>query len=221
MKNAKTILDSDKKGGIGDKFRSKRFLFLEQCLDNINGPIRILDVGGAEYFWENRDFHLRENIHITLLNLNKTEVKYHNFESIIGNATDLSEYLDNSFDLVFSNSVIEHLYTWENQQKMARECQRVGKYYFVQTPNKYFFLEPHYLLPFFQFIPKKIGFWILTRTKLSRGYQWTSQNAEQYLDEIRLLDRREIKFLFPQSKIYTEKFIGLKKSFTAHNFVTN
>tara|TARA_R110000823_G_scaffold284631_1_gene402759 strand:+ start:65007 stop:65174 length:168 start_codon:yes stop_codon:yes gene_type:complete len=54
MKNAKTILDSDKQGGIGNKFRSKRFLFLEQCLINIDRPIRVLGVGEAEYFWKNR-----------------------------------------------------------------------------------------------------------------------------------------------------------------------
>lgn len=218
MKKPKIILDSYTKGGIGDRFRSKRFRFLVQCLCKIDGPIRILDVGGIEYFWENRDFHLNDNIHITLLNLNKAEVKYSNFESVIGNATDLSDYPDNSFDLVFSNSVIEHLYTWENQQKMALECQRVGKFYFVQTPNKYFFMEPHYLLPFFQFLPKKIGFWILTKAKISRGYKWTNENAQQYLDEIRLLDQSELKTLFKKSTLYKEKFMGLNNSFTAHNF---
>ena len=53
------------------------------------------------------------------------------------------------YDIVHSNSVIEHLYNFENQKKMASEIIRVGQKYIVQTPNKYFFLEPHYLASFF------------------------------------------------------------------------
>ncbi|MBC8844888.1 class I SAM-dependent methyltransferase, partial [Escherichia coli] len=71
-------------------------------------------------------------------------------------ATDLSEIDDQQFDIVFSNSVIEHLYTWENQEKMAKEVLRVGKYHFIQTPNYWFPIEPHWVFPFFQFLPKSI-----------------------------------------------------------------
>ena len=75
----------------------------------------------------------------------------------------------------------------ENQVKMANEIMRVGKKYFVQTPNKYFFIEPHYLLPFFNFCPDKIKYFILTKTKLSRLRKWDHDFAKQYIEEIRLL----------------------------------
>ena len=83
-------------------------------------------------------------------------VKHQNFKSIKGDATNLSNFKDNQFDIVFSNSLIEHLYTYENMKLMANETMRVGKKFFVQTPNKYFPIEPHYFFPFFQFMPYKM-----------------------------------------------------------------
>ncbi|MFK9353834.1 methyltransferase domain-containing protein, partial [Escherichia coli] len=87
-------------------------------------PLTILDIGGTVAFWEAMNFN-QSGITITLLNLEKEEVTNPQFQSITGNATDLSGINDQQFDIVFSNSVIEHLYTWENQEKMAKEVLRV------------------------------------------------------------------------------------------------
>ena len=86
-----------------------------------------------------------------------------------------------------------------------------------KTPNKYFFVEPHYIFPFFQYLPSKIQYKILTKTKLSRLRKWDKKFARQYLKEIRLLTLNELKEIFPGSKIYQEKFFGMSKSFTAYN----
>src|SRR5690606_38569539 len=115
--------------------------------------IRILDLGGTEEYWRDKSLIKKNNVSITLLNLSAQPVSLPNLKSVAGDATNLTQFGDQSFDLVYSNSVIEHLYTFENQKKMAAEIQRVGKRYFVQTPNKYFFIEPHYALPLFQFLP--------------------------------------------------------------------
>lgn len=206
---------------MGNKFRQKRMQFFNQLLMDLPKPLSILDVGGNEQFWVNAGFHERHDIAITILNLERCETHYPNFKGVAGNATSLDNYADNEFDIAFSNSVIEHLYNWENQQKMASEIRRVGRYHYVQTPNKYFFIEPHYLLPWFQFLPKHLRLFILTKTRLSRNMKWKEKAARQYLDEIRLLSQREYKRLFPQSSIWKEKFIGLSKSFVAHNFPKN
>lgn len=152
-----------------------------------------------------------------MLNLSAEEVHIKGLSSIAGDATDLSQFTEKSFDLVFSNSVIEHLYTWENQVKMAKETIRVGKKYFVQTPNRHFFMEAHYSLPLVQYLPKNLTKYILTKTKLSRGNKWDPKDAQQYLDEIRLLSKKEMKMLFPTATIYKEKFMGMVKSYSAHN----
>ncbi len=203
---------------LGNQFRQKRMMFFKEQLEKLPKPVRILDVGGNEDFWVNAKLHNNQDIQIKILNLELEETNYPNLEAIKGDATDLSEYKDGEFDIAFSNSVIEHLYSKENQVKMANEITRVGKFHYVQTPNKYFIIEPHYLLPFFQFLPKKFRFFVLTRTKLSRSQRWSSSYARQYLDEIVLLSRRDMKRLFPKSSIWVEKFFGMSKSFVVHNF---
>jgi len=206
---------------LGSKFRSKRFAFFEELFWSAyegQKHISILDLGGTEEYWKDKSLIKEENITITLLNLSAEPVTLPNLKSVAGDGTNLLQFADQSFDLVFSNSVIEHLYTYNNQKKMAGEIRRVGKKYFVQTPNKYFFIEPHYALPLFQFMPSPLVYFILTKTKLSRMHRWDPQYARSYLEEIRLLSLQEMKVLFPEGKVYLEKFLGMNKSFTLHNF---
>ena len=68
-------------------------------------------------------------------------------------ATNLHEFGDASFDIAFSNSVIEHLSTFENQARMAAEVRRVARAYWVQTPNFWFPIEPHFLVPAWHWLP--------------------------------------------------------------------
>jgi len=217
--NFKSIFDiSENKNSLGNKFRKKRFSFFLKKFDSLNKPITLLDIGGKINFWENRGLAGNNDYKITVLNIEKEKSNYSNINCLIGDATNLNQFKNKSFDIVHSNSVIEHLYNFENQKKMVSEIMRVGKKHIVQTPNKYFFLEPHYLLPFFDIIPKKLKYFILTKTKLSRLKKWDKKFASQYIEEIRLLSLKEMKELFPNSKIYFEKFLGMNKSFTMHNF---
>lgn len=216
----KLLASSDQPGSLGFTMRSKRFEVFESLLDKtFNGQkvIRILDVGGASYFWKDQELVKSGRLQITLLNLEEEKNLPFGIKSMKGSATDLSMFDENAFDLVFSNSVIEHLYTWENQQKMASECQRLCGKFYIQTPNKHFFIEAHYAIPFAQYLPKKLTYFILTKTKLSRLRKWDPRDAQQYLDEIRLINYAEMKQLFPGANIYKEKMLGMTKSFTAHN----
>ncbi len=217
MKAIDQLANYDKQHSLANKFRNKRFAHFKSKIAKLPKPIKILDVGGTQQYWVNRGFHDNKDYHITLLNLHKEAADYENIESIAGDATDLSQYTDDSFDIVYSNSVIEHLFTYENQVKMAKEVQRVGKHHYIQTPNKHFPIEPHFLLPFFQFFPTGLKLFILTKTKLSRGKKSTQDTAKSKIAEIQLLSKKDMKKLFPESKFYKEKFLGLTKSITALN----
>ena len=216
------LASSNNPKSLGYKFRAKRLqefekLFFTQFSDF--KEIEILDVGGAAYFWKTSALLSHPGVRITLLNFQLEETSHPSLHSVQGNATDMSEFKNGHFDLVFSNSVIEHLYTLEQQKKMASEIRRVGKSYFIQTPNVYFPIEAHYALPFAQYYPKAFLHFILTQTKLSRLKKWSSAEANQYIAEIRLLNSQEMKALFPGTSLLKEKVLGLTKSITAHNLV--
>jgi 2-polyprenyl-3-methyl-5-hydroxy-6-metoxy-1,4-benzoquinol methylase len=216
------LASSNNPKSLGYKFRAKRLqefekLFFTQFSDF--KEIEILDVGGAAYFWKTSALLSHPGVRITLLNFQLEETSHPSLHSVQGNATDMSEFKNGHFDLVFSNSVIEHLYTLEQQKKMASEIRRVGKSYFIQTPNVYFPIEAHYALPFAQYYPKAFLHFILTQTKLSRLKKWSSAEASQYIAEIRLLNSQEMKALFPGTSLLKEKVLGLTKSITAHNLV--
>lgn len=211
---------SDNPKSLGAKFRNRRLHDFEALFFNNfspDQPLRILDVGGTGYFWENSTLPKLKQIEIVLLNLHEEEIHHPTIRSVRGDAIAMPEFEDKSFDLVFSNSVIEHVYTLENQRKMADEIMRVGHKYFIQTPNRRFPIEAHYALPYAQYMPKKFIYYILTETKMSRLNKWKPADAQQYLDEIRLLDENQLRQLFPQAEIYKEKLGGLVKSFAAHN----
>lgn len=209
---------STSESSLGNQFRQRRMIFFKEKIKNLPKPLKIIDIGGNEEFWENAGLNNNPELEITVVNLEKFDTSSTNIISVIGDATDLSQYSDKQFDIAFSNSVIEHLYTEANQAKMAKESVRVGKFHYIQTPNKYFIIEPHYLLPFFNFLPKSIQYFILTKTPLSRGKKWSKEFARQYIDEILLISENSYKKFFPSSKIWKEKVFGLTKSFVAHNF---
>jgi hypothetical protein len=214
----KRIADNSSNQSLSHSMRFKRFLYFKELLQGLNKPLSILDIGGTQEYWLNMGL-ADTDIQITLLNLSIQQTTSPNFYSVVGDATDLNNYADKSFDIVYSNSVIEHLFTKENQKKMADEVMRVGKCHFIQTPNYYFPLEPHFLFPCFQFLSKPIRTSLIHRFHLGHIPRKRSKNdARLIVDEIRLLTINEMKELFPQSFIWKEKFGGLVKSIVAHNF---
>ena len=215
------LLDPSSGISINQRFREKRFKFFTGLLASVKpgGKLRILDIGGEEDYWQKMNFSEDNNVSITLLNLQKVKTKNDMFISIKGDACDLSEFKDNEFDIVFSNSVIEHLFSKENQKKMADEARRVGKYYYVQTPNRYFPIEPHWLFPFFQFLPFSLRVYLTKNWDLGH-YKKAIDKAKaiQRVNEVKLLTQNEMVKLFPDGKVYKEIFGGLTKSITMYRF---
>lgn len=215
------LLNPSNKNSINQKFREKRFNHFKTLFKTIHSGkiIKILDIGGTQEYWERMNFGITEEVEITLLNLNLTITKYPNFTSIIGDARDLSVFKDKNFDIVFSNSVIEHLFTKEAQIKMADEVRRVGKSYYIQTPNYSFPIESHWLVPFFQFLPFRLRVALTKKLNLGNYKKAISEEAAiQRVKEVRLLTEKEMKELFPDGYLYRERFWGLIKSITMYCF---
>jgi hypothetical protein len=211
------IVDHRDENTLAASFRRKRFEIFLNLIAPLQRPVHILDVGGEQKFWEVMGFGDDPDYQITLLNIYKPEVTRANFNGLVGDATNMIEIPDQEFNCVFSNSVIEHVGSYVNQQRMAQEIQRVGNFYFVQTPNKFFPLEPHFLIPFFQFYPQRLQIYLSQHFNLG-WYQKIPdfEEARAHVQSHRLLTFSEMCTLFPKGQIYNEKAFGMTKSFIAY-----
>jgi len=172
---------------------------------------RILDVGGASVFWAASP----PASAVTLLNVAFGDRQDPRFIYVQGDACALP-FAAREFDVLFSNSVIEHVGTWERQQLFAAEARRVGRKLWVQTPAREFFIEPHLIAPFIHWLP--LGWQRrLIRNFTVRG--WLERPDRTWIDgflrEVRLLTYAEMQALFPDCTILRERFLGLTKSYIA------
>jgi hypothetical protein len=197
--------------------RLSRFLAIVDEVVAAKGNCRILDVGGRLAYWQALEPLWRDRpCHITLVNLATEPTPDARFSSLAGDARDLTQFGDLSFDLVHSNSVIEHVGPWREQSKMAHEVRRLAPRYFVQTPNFWFPIEPHFRLPFIHWLPEPWRVSIVMRRACGFYPRARScDEARRILDDARLLDPRAMAELFPDAAIQHERFAGFTKSLIA------
>jgi len=177
----------------------------------ITPQTRVLDIGGTFYNWSLAPVTPR----LTILNLPRAREEG-SAEWVSGDGC-LLPFRDGAFDVVFSNSVIEHLATWERQRQFASEVMRVGKRYFVQTPNKWFPVETHLLTPFVHYLPKKwqspiVRRWTVWGMVTGITGERKRFYIEHYLADIRLLNGTEMEELFPGARLVRERVLGWTKS---------
>jgi hypothetical protein len=191
-------------------FRTKRMREFQQ-LFGINDQMMILDVGGSEMNWS----LLQDRPIVVFVNLKVPQNRSQTALWLIADGTSLP-FEEHAFGIVFSNSVIEHLGTLKNQEDFSRECQRVGHTLYIQTPNKNFPIEPHLVTPFIHWLPKSIQKKLLRNFTLWGWIARPSQDfCNHFLEEVRLLDSREMQSLFPRARIHKERFWGMVKSIIA------
>jgi hypothetical protein len=217
MLSVRQAADVENPDSLSNRMRSRRFSKFAGLCAGVPRPLRIIDIGGTHEFWVQRGWAGREDVQITTVNLSAEPPVHPNIVSIVGDATDLSEYGDGSFDVAFSNSVIEHLFTRDHQAAMAREVVRVGRAYWVQTPNFWFPIEPHFHVPGWQWMPRPARAALLQRFRCGwRGPCPDPVEARRLVDEVRLLTGSQMRRLFPGATIWPERFMGLVKSWVAY-----
>lgn len=201
-----------------NRFRIKRFSTFVKMLESIEskGAVRVLDVGGTRAYWEGLQDHWGHiPLEITLLNLDALPEQDGPFRIVAGNACAL-EYGDDAFDIVHSNSVIEHVGGWQAMMAMAGEIRRVAPRYFVQTPNFWFPIEPHFRSVYFQLLPQGVRARMLMKGK--RGHRPRAQSFEEAMvsiESVNLLTAPQMRALFPDATIVKERVFGLIKSLIA------
>ncbi len=202
---------------IASYFRRRR---LERFWHNfqISPHTRVLDVGGTAAIWR----LLPRRPRLVILNVVPPSDRSELTEAlwIIADGCQLP-FRDRAFDIVFSNSVIEHVGSAERERLFAEECKRVGVRYYVQTPNKWFPIEPHLLTPIIHMLPKPM------QRRLLRNFTvwgWlkrpTPEQCDRFLQRTHLLTYTEMKELFSDARIERERVFGISKSLIALRLVS-
>lgn len=195
---------------IARHFRGRRLRRFARTFE-VRSSTTILDVGGDEYYWEWLPAHPK----VTVANLERRDLRPAGMPWVRADGRRLP-FPDGAFDIVFCNSVLEHLPDESSRVAMAREIARVGRGYCVQTPNRWFPVEPHTLTPGFHFLPKS---W---QVRLARNFTlwgWLQrpgkEEARQFVEHAQLLSARDVARLFPSASIERERVLGLTKSVSA------
>ena len=204
-------------GSIFKIWRSRRFDLFLRLVKPLPSDT-LLDVGGYPGCWT---FYPQPVKRIDILNTHavvwsRIDAPNHNISMLVGDGCGLSMD-DKSYDIGFSNSVIEHVGSWERQQQFASELRRVARKLWIQTPAYECPFEPHYLTPFVHYLPgslqKRILRWCTLRGWLMQPNQ---DQINSMVDDTRLLRLSEMRQLFPDCEIVTERLLWIvPKSYIA------
>lgn len=173
--------------------------------------LRVLDMGGTPAVWS----LVPERLNITIVNLpgqtGADMPTHHQIRFIEGDACELSQFGDRTFDLAFSNSVIEHVGDELRQECFAREARRLGKAYWIQTPAKWFPVEAHTGMPFWWCYPESV------RRHFVRRWHRTLPAWSDTIGETRVLTLARMRELFPEARVYVERLAGIPKSYASYS----
>jgi hypothetical protein len=212
-------------GQLASKWaRRRRHGWLLSRFPNL-ADMRVLDLGGETHTWTEMPVSPRE---VVLLNIPwKAREQQERLQgaqeadwmrAVEGDACDLpQEIRTDHFDLVYSNSVIEHVGGHRRRQAFAWFASTLGDHSWVQTPNRYFPIEPHWRCPGFQFLPPRARA-AVTLVWPTGNYTHRRDSLRQRLEdvlEIELLSSSEMQFYFPESEILRERVAGMAKSLIA------
>lgn len=198
-------------------WRARRFaLFLEKIRPQPGETL--LDIGGYPGFWLE---HPQSVARIDLANTDpirwdNAPHPNHHIRVIEADGCALP-FKDQAYDIVFSNSTIEHVGDFARQEAFAREMRRVGRRLWMQTPAYECPLEPHYLAPLVHYLPHHVQRRIL-RNFTPWGWlrRPTRQLVDFMVDNTRILRRDEVQGLFPDCHLLTEPLLpGIPKGYVA------
>lgn len=200
---------------ITSYFRLKRGRFLLAQFPDIR-KYKICDLGGSRHFWQKLNLNI-EPSQIIVYNISDAET-----DSIAGGAeADIRVVLydgkcipveDGAFDLLVCNSVLEHV-PRAQRTALASEMRRVAKRVFCQTPAYEFPIEPHFIIPFIHWLPRRLGFQFAKISPWRLISRPTAATLSSYWWDTQLLNRREILEIFPFANILNERVLGLTKSY--------
>ena len=188
--------------------RQKRSKLFSQSI-RLQPGMKVIDLGGSPDIWK----FVATPLNITMLNLEydpsfvAADYKsHHKLTFLTGDACE-TNFEPNSFDLVFSNSVIEHVGDAKKQQAFASQVHRLAPRYWIQTPAVWFPIEAHTGIPFWWCFPERL------RKRLIANWHKDLPMWAEFIEGTRLVDRASLCQMFPNAKLLRERSAGIVKSY--------
>lgn len=173
--------------------------------------MNVLDLGGTREWWARSPVLPK---HVTIVNLEIDEGAAAPWlTSLAGDACRADSLLaGQSFDLVFSNSLIEHVGGHSARLALSHVIRSLAPRYFVQTPYRYFPVEPHWVFPAMQFLPVSARRFIAPKWPLGHTRGWATDQAFEQVLYTELIGATEMRAYFPDGHLIWERFLGAPKS---------
>lgn len=206
--------DPDRANSLSSRRRAIRFQEMLRRFPALDS-MRVLDLGGTPEFW--RSTPVRP-AYVTTVNLDpKFEPEESWLHHVEGDACDPAtvDRCPGTYDIVVSNSLIEHVGGYQRRRDLAAVITSAAPAHWVQTPDRYFPVEPHYVAPGFQFLPVRARARLVSRWPLAHERVYTTADAIAQVLTIDLVSATELRHLFPASSIWHERMFGLSKSLVA------
>ena len=202
----------DAPSSIGADMRARRWQTLIGRFPGIDG-FRVLDLGGTTEYWERAPVR---PAHVTVVNLLEPGAGSPWITPVEGDACDATTIPPGSYDLVVSNSLLEHLGGHAPRARLAQTIREVAPCYSVNhTPYRYFPLEPHWLFPGMQFAPDLIRAKIARHWPLSHSGAGTDAEALGSGSVGRSDKPDRDVHLSPDGDVFFERIMGVPKSLIA------
>jgi hypothetical protein len=197
----------------GARRRARRAQWLVETFPDL-AQMSVVDLGGRVDTWERAPVRPK---HVHVVNLEPMPDTVPDWAEVdYGDACALPDRIANRrYDLVFSNSVIEHVGGHERRLRFAESVHMLADAHWVQTPYRYFPVEPHWVAPGMQFLPLTVRTTIAHRWPLSHTPAKDRASAMQAVLWTELVDRTQMRHYFPDSAIRPERVLGLTKSLIA------
>jgi len=206
------IGDSCSPGSLAARAQQRRWQTLLTIFPELP-DMRVLDLGGYARGW--RDVTPRARQVVTLNLDGDDDGPTTGIEVVQGDAcSPPTPLLGETFDLVYSNSLIEHVGGHARREQLGDVVRSFAPSHWVQTPYRYFPVEAHYLFPGFQFLPLRARAELARRWPLSTRKS-TPTGAVADVLNTEFLSRTEMRHYFPTSTILGERFLGFTKSLIA------
>lgn len=207
------FVDTASPRSLSSTFRTHRWRLLLDRFPDL-ASMTVLDLGGTVAGWSVAPV---EPGRLTIVNCEPAAGPVPDtVEVVLGDACALDRSITGrAWDLVFANSVIEHVGGHDRRVAFAESIRALAPSHWVQTPNRWFPVEPHFLVPGLQFLPTRLRALVIAGWPLNKWRPADRRAAMEAALELELIGRAELAHYFPTSTILAERLGPFTKSLVA------